>query len=159
MEQGRSLPRLTIALRCSRMCGTHEQDCYVACSSNAVLRSTAVVAALELQNLVKRFNASITDADFRLKVGGWGIASGGELLQDAETGKLYGVANDVAFYLGEELSSKANILVSDQVASVVTADVRCAQSYLAATRNSPCAAQVVEYPNFQRSVWEGIHEV
>ncbi|KNC52804.1 uncharacterized protein AMSG_08695 [Thecamonas trahens ATCC 50062] len=90
--------------------------------------AAAAAAAFELKAVLDAYNAEVAPAaDFRIKVGGYGMHCGPGVVKDTATGKFFGTVADGAFVLGEDVSEDAALYVSTPVLSALATDERFAR--------------------------------
>jgi len=87
--------------------------------------ASAVLAALEMQQILLKYNASLPDfrQHYCVRLNGIGVGYGAGIIMDAE-GTLHGVPANTAYHMGEDICSDGDVLVTPVVADAIKADKR-----------------------------------
>ena len=101
---------------------TTEADNFITIFPDAV---SAVSAAVEMQQVLLKYNASLTEErnHFRVRLNGIGVACGVGVLLDTE-GKLHGAPANHAYHIGEDICENGVVLVTSEVEKRINEDAR-----------------------------------
>jgi len=104
---------------------TTEADNFITIFPDA---TSAVSAALEMQQILLKYNASLSEErqHYKVRLNGIGVGCGVGVLLDNE-GKLHGTPSNEAYHIGEDVCENGIVLMTSLVEERIKNDTRCVQ--------------------------------